>query len=43
MQCNKFIVEYQKKFLDQQVGAIASANQRNMLVKNVMEIATVTR
>lgn len=43
MQCNKFIVEYQKKFLDQQVGGIASANQRNMLVKNVMEISTVTR
>lgn len=43
MQCNKFIVEYQKKFLDQQVGGIVSANQRNMLVKNVMEIATVTQ
>lgn len=43
MQCNKFIVEYQKKYLDQQVGAIASANQRNKLVKNVMEISTVTR
>lgn len=43
MQCNKFIVEFQKKYLDQQVGAIISANQRNQLVKNVMEIATVTR
>lgn len=43
MQCNKFIVEYQKKYLDQQVGAISSANQRNKLVKNVMEISTVTR
>lgn len=43
MQCNKFIVEYQKKFLDQQVASIASANQRNKLVKNVMEITTVTR
>lgn len=43
MQCNKFIVEYQKKYLDQQVGAIVSANQRNKLVKNVMEISTVVR
>lgn len=43
MQCNKFIVEYQKKFLDQQVGAIVSANQRNLLAKNVMEISTVTQ
>ncbi|XP_055318002.1 uncharacterized protein LOC129576661 [Sitodiplosis mosellana] len=43
MQCNKFIVEYQKKYLDQQVGTIASANQRNKLVQNVMEISTVTR
>lgn len=43
IQCNKFIVEYQKKYLDQQVGSIASANQRNRLVKNVMEISTVSR
>lgn len=33
MQRNKFIAEYQKKFLDQQVGVIAFANQRNLLVK----------
>lgn len=43
MQCNKFIVEYQKKYLDEHVGAIVSANQRNKLVKNVMEISTVTK
>lgn len=41
MQCNKFIVEFQKKYLDQQASTIASANQRNKLVKNVMEISTV--
>lgn len=43
MQCNKFIVEHQKKYLDQFVGTIASANQRKQLVKNVMEISTVTK
>lgn len=41
MHCNKFIVEYQKKYMDQHVGNIVSANQRNILAKNLMEISTV--
>lgn len=41
MQCNKFIIEYQKKYLDRESGKIASANQRNRLTETVMEISTV--
>lgn len=41
MHCNKYIVEYQKKYMDQHVGSIVSANQRNILAKNLMEISTV--
>lgn len=41
MHCNQFIVEYQKKYMDEHVGNILSANQRNILAKNLMEISTV--
>lgn len=42
MQCNKFIIEYQRKYLDQCVKEIKSTNQRNIVAKNLMEISTVT-
>lgn len=41
MHCNKFIIEYQKKYMDQHIGQIASANERKILAKNLMEISTV--
>lgn len=43
MQCNKFIIEHQKKYLDQEAAKIVSTNQRNKLTRTVMEIATVEK
>lgn len=40
MQCNKFIVEHQKKYLDQKIGQIASAGERKKLVKDVLDFST---
>ncbi|XP_055912780.1 ribonuclease P/MRP protein subunit POP5 [Eupeodes corollae] len=37
MQCNKFIVRHQREFLDRMVGRIASAKERNDLIKSVLE------
>lgn len=43
MQCNKFIIEHQKKYLDREAGKIASADRRNKLTQTVMEISTVEK
>lgn len=41
MQCNKFIVEYQKNYLDNRMANIASAGERKNLVKSVLNFKTV--
>ncbi|KAH8384398.1 hypothetical protein KR200_003367, partial [Drosophila serrata] len=37
IQCNKFIIKHQKKFLDREMGQLTSAKERQDLFKRVME------
>ncbi|XP_017475038.1 PREDICTED: ribonuclease P/MRP protein subunit POP5 [Rhagoletis zephyria] len=37
IQCNKFIINHQQRFLDEMVGQIASAKERKEFIKRVME------
>ncbi|XP_023307065.2 ribonuclease P/MRP protein subunit POP5 [Lucilia cuprina] len=37
MQCNKFIIKHQQKFLDCMVGQIESAKERQDMIKRVLE------
>ncbi|XP_067647648.1 ribonuclease P/MRP protein subunit POP5 isoform X1 [Eurosta solidaginis] len=37
IQCNKFIINHQQKFLNEMVGQIVSAKERNDFIKRVME------
>ncbi|KAH8418216.1 hypothetical protein KR222_001067, partial [Zaprionus bogoriensis] len=38
IQCNKFIIRHQRQFLDRMMGQVASAKERQDLLKCVMEL-----
>lgn len=38
IQCNKFIINHQRQFLDRMMGQVASAKERQDLFKRVMEL-----
>lgn len=41
MQCNKFIIEHQKSYLDRKMAGIISVAEREKLSKNVLDFKTV--
>lgn len=41
MQCNKFIVEHQKAYLDRKVSAIKSAHEREKMTNNILDFMLV--
>lgn len=36
MQCNKFIITYQQRYVDKEIGNIVSAGEKKQFLKNVM-------
>lgn len=43
MHCNKFIVNFQKQFLDQKMKSITAGQQQKELLKKVMNIKGVEK
>lgn len=39
-QCNKFIVEFQKRFLDRRIGETVSVGHKKQLQRRIMDIST---